>query len=243
MAEEQKDQSLPTEQTPSPEVPKNVQASIDEIKNNLRPLIFSIVAAFVAVAAIFIWKNGRDSRKQEASELLLQASSLEQLQKISGEFADTPSGAFALVAEGTAHFNAARYQEAMATFEKLKQGHPGHPASDIAEYLHAVSQEANGDLSAARAAYEAFASSRPTHYLTPSATFGKARCLAQEGNPQEAVTVYEDFIAANPDSPWKREAEYGASETKRKMRQMAAAASQPQPAQETTIPFALPQGN
>ena len=58
--------------------------------------------------------------------------------------------------------------------------------------------EASGQLDQALAAFEAFATANPGHFLYASAIFGKGRCLTQMGRYTEAKAVYEDYIAANP---------------------------------------------
>lgn len=217
------------------------QDEFDEIKKHLKSILLSVLAALVVVGGFFYWRNQEATKVKQASELLLQAGRLEDLQKISTEYSKTPSAPFALLAEGSGHFNSGRYQQALDAFEKLVAAYPDHPATEIAEYLHALSQEASGSLTAALSAFEAFTAENPEHYLYAPAVFGKARCLVQLGRMQEASNLYEEFIAGHPENPWISEAEFSKAETDRMIRHLASA---PPPAASASdqiqIPFAPP---
>jgi TolA-binding protein len=66
--------------------------------------------------------------------------------------------------------------------------------------------------------YSAFASNHPGDVLEPLARFGQARCLEELGRADEARAIYEECIAAHPDTVWQAEAEQALTALKRRMR-------------------------
>lgn len=217
------------------------QDELAEIKKHAQAIIGSILAALIIVGGFYYYRSQKSNQVSEASERLLQANSLEQLKTISEEFANTPSAPFALLAEGSGHFNSGRYQQALEAYERLFSEHEGHPAAEIAEYLHALGQEASGSLTAALGAFQDLTEKQKDTYLYVPSLFGQARCLLQSGQMNSARNIYEEFIAAFPDSDWIGEAEFGLKESERKIRLLAAApAAGLGTNPEVQIPFALP---
>ena len=77
-------------------------------------------------------------------------------------------------------------------------------------------------IAEAQKGFETFIATHKDQVLAPLAVFGKARCLEAERKFDEAKAVYEDFIAAHPDSAWNRAAETAIKALAQKKRAVAA---------------------
>src|SRR5450759_3109707 len=113
---------------------------------------------------------------------------------------------------GREMYQAGDYAGAVALYQRFEKEFPKHPLKAVAGMGQIQCKEAMGQVTEAAEAYTRFAQVKAGHYLAPLATLGRARCLAVMGRGEDARQVYEEFIAANPKSPWAREAEDAISE-------------------------------
>jgi tetratricopeptide (TPR) repeat protein len=90
----------------------------------------------------------------------------------------------------------------LSRYDEFLQRYANHPWTVTAELGRLHCLEAKGQFQEAADGFGAFADMHGEHYQVPLALFGKARCLEQLQRLEDAKAVYEDFIAANPDSRW-----------------------------------------
>ena len=203
-----------TEQ-PEPQTPDQPQAAppqeLDDvwsaIKQHGGPVLTGALIGIVVVAGLFIYRGHNRSVVQQASLALTRAQGMAEIQDVAATYAKTPVGPIAQLAVASDHYNRARYDEARQTYLRFMETHSDHPLRPTAEYGEAVCLEAIGEFEEALQNYTAFVELRGDHYLGPMAYLGRARSLTQLGRLEEARIMYEDFIAAYPESPWLSDAQ------------------------------------
>lgn len=171
-------------------------------REHIQPVLIGLGIALALLLAYGAYKNYKQSISMRASQMLMSARSLEQLQQVISQYPSTPSTPIAMLTLASEYFQLGQYDLAQFTYAQFKQKFPKHPMAATADIGKAQCLEASGQLDQALAAFEAFALANPGHFLTTLAIFGKGRCLTQMGRYTEAKMIYEDYIAANPNSGW-----------------------------------------
>ena len=69
--------------------------------------------------------------------------------------------------------------------------------------------------------YSGFVTENTNSFVRAEAIMGKGRCLQQLGRLAEAKALYEEFVAANPDSAWTQHAETMLADVTRDMKRAA----------------------
>lgn len=165
------------------------------------------VVGLVVLAGWFWHKTQKQARIDQASLLLNTARSIENLQEVAADYAETPSAPLAMLLLARTYYDSGNIPVAENAYAQFEAKYPKHLWIDVAKLGRIHCLEARGALDQAADGFAEFARQRPDHYLTPIALFGKARCLTLLGRDGEARVIYEDFIAAHPESPWVAEAE------------------------------------
>jgi tetratricopeptide (TPR) repeat protein len=171
-------------------------------REHVQPVLIGLGVALALLLAYGAYKNYKRSAAMRASQMLLSARNIEQLQQVLSQYPSTPSAPIAMLTLAAEYFQSGQYELAQLTYSQFQQKFPEHPMAASAVIGKAQCLEASGQFDQALAAFEAFALANPDHFLSASAIFGKARCLTQMGRYPEAKVVYEDFIAAHPKSGW-----------------------------------------
>jgi len=160
-----------------------------------------MIAAAVAVAA-YRYFGLSLSGKEEAAAKLFAAKSTQDLEAILSQHASSPVAPLALLKLAKVNYNSGNYDMALSKYNEFKSRFPTHEFVDAAEMGSIHCMEARNQLQDALSAFTAFATTRTNHFMRAEAVLGQARCLEQLGRTKEAIAVYEDFIAANPESAW-----------------------------------------
>jgi tetratricopeptide (TPR) repeat protein len=222
---------------PQVPVPPGQQEETDESLEALReyavPVVVGLVLALVAAGGFQLYRYQKRSVIERSSALLNTARDPSQLREIVTQYADTPSAPVAQLTLASQYFSEGQYELARKAYQQFEQTFPEHPMQASATYGAAMCLEASGLSEQAIEAFAAFEENRPDHFLTPLATLGQARCLDQLGRLEEARTLYEDFIAANPESPWVADADSQLLFVKKQIRARDAA---PPPGEEEAPP-------
>ena len=179
----------------------------------------SVLVVVVVLAGFYGYRGYREKQVQTAAQLLANARDMRPLQEIVTRYAKTPSAPTAMLIMGREMYQMGDYSGAVSLYQRFEKEYPQHPLKAVAAMGQIQCSEAMGQLTEAAAAYTRFAQVNAGHYLAPLATLGRARCLTDMGRREDARQVYEEFIAANPKSPWVRDAEDAISEMKRLQRQ------------------------
>ena len=195
--------------TQQPEVtqPPEVQQSepekqMDVFKTYASQAITGLLIVAAIGIALYRYYGSSDSKKQEAAEKLFSAKNTQELELLLNQNSSSSVAPLALLKLAKINFNSGNYDMALTKYNDFKTKYPQHELVDAAEIgkLHCL--EARNQTQDALAGFTTFVTVKTIHLLYAEAVLGKARCLDQLGRQKEAATVYEDFIAAYPKSPW-----------------------------------------
>ena len=146
-----------------------------------------LLVAAVAVAGFYGWKGHRAATRAAASEAVASAITTDALEDAVARFGKSPSGGVLKLRLAKSYFDAGRYEESLAQYDGLIGDAPDGFA-DVPEVGKAQCLEALGRFADALAAFDAFAQSAATNgFLTLTAQLGAVRCLAQQGEKEEAL--------------------------------------------------------
>jgi TolA-binding protein len=131
--------------------------------------------------------------------------------KVANDFPGTSAGQRALLMAAGGLFDAGKFPEAEAQFQKFLTEYPGHPLAVDAEIGVAASLEAQGKLADATARYK---ETRERHMQEPipQPAMALARLYALQGKPDVALKLYEEVAHNRGNDTWGEEAELGAQE-------------------------------
>ena len=204
MVEEQIEQNAVQ---PEAAAPTETEQLHSFLRDNGRTLIIGLGVAVALALGLGAYRNYKQSVVLRASQLLMSAQSIEQIQQVANQYASTPSGPVAQLVLASQYYDAGQYDLAQFAYAQFEQKYPKHAMLQAAQLGKAQCLEASGQLDQAADAYDNFLKSRPDSFMAPLATLGLARTLTQQGRFAEAKAKYEDFIAANPESSWTPNAE------------------------------------
>ena len=194
------------DETPSPEL-ANAESLPETVQAQWKDWLIKGGVAVVLLLAVILYRSHRQNNADQASRMLGEARNAQALQAIITQYPSTPAARLALLQTAKVQYDSGDYMAAASSYRDFISKNPKHPLIDMAEMGGIECLEATGKDPEALAAYSAFATTHTNSFLVPEALFGKARCLQQLQRIDEARAVYEDFIAANPKSPWKKDAE------------------------------------
>lgn len=184
----------------------------------------AILAVLIAITGFNMLRSRLERRTVEADRRLASAQSVTDFEALIRDFEKTGTAPLAVLSLGKLHFDNGNYEAALTQYERFLTQWPTHDMTTAATLGRIFCIEARGQqgaLEEAAAAFAAFAAGNPGHYLYPQAVFGQARCLEQLNRLEEARTLYEDFIAANPDNLWSTRAEELLTAIQRRLRRAA----------------------
>jgi TolA-binding protein len=118
--------------------------------------------------------------------------------------------------EGLSHFREGRYQQAAASFQGIIEEGSASEAATVkgeAYYWAARSYLALNLYDEAARNLELFLTSYPEHRLYPDALYQKGRLLFLQGEPENAILVFEQFLEAYPDHELVANALYWSGES------------------------------
>ncbi len=163
---------------------------------------FVVTLAAVAILAggAFAFKQYRDARIASANKELVQAGTLDELETVVGKYGSTRAGNAARLRLAKAYYDAARYEDALSTYDTcLSKGAP-QGFEEIARLGRALALEGLNRLDEALAAYEAFVKSAEGHFLQPQAQIGMARVYTLQGKKDAAKKLIENLKAQKTDN-------------------------------------------
>ena len=194
-----------------------------------RPVLLAAGVA-VAVYLAFTVYHTRKAQANADAERMLGSGDADQLQALMAQYPKTPAAAGAELQLARTDYERGEFEKAMNRYQAFATQRPTHPMAPSAQLNVALCLEALERTDAARTAYQAFGRDHAGHFLAPQAVFGEARCLEKAGQYAEAKAKYEDYRAANPDSPWNQVSEAAVRTLDMKIRAARAAVQAPAPA-------------
>ena len=172
------------------------------LKEYGRPFALTLGLALLLALAWQIWQGRRARAEQDAGRLLLEG----QAAAVAEQYPGTAAAPLAILMLNTDDLVRGQYENALKRAEEFVRTHAAHALRPVADLQRAAALESLGRGDEALQAYTALAA-KPTFVLGP-AVLGKARCHEIAGQEAAARAVYEEFIAAQPDNPWRDVAEH-----------------------------------
>ena len=157
-----------------------------------------LAVAALAVGGFYGWKGHRASMKAAASDAAVNAVATAEIEDAVAKFGGTAAGGVLKLRLAKSYFDAGRYDEALAQYEAL-DGKTPDGFADVPAVGKAQCLEAKGQFAEAQAAFDAFVQASPNGYLTLTAQLGAARCLAEQGQKDEALKRLAALKAALKD--------------------------------------------
>ncbi len=201
MNAEQKPETT-TPETPAAAVPSDIAQIMQLLKDYLLPIGVGLLIAIVIIVGYGMYKSNKSAKSEEAAAALMQARSLEDIQRVAKEYKTTPAGPAALLGLANNYLQSGQIQMAKTTYDQFITEYPQHIMVPSAELGKAYCIEAEGDFNGAITAFQAFVTNNPGYFMAPEAILSQGRCLEQLGRYDDAIILYENFIAENPESRW-----------------------------------------
>ena len=205
---EEKKENLDVQETGAgaPAAPEEVQEVMELVREYAVPAAIGLGLVLVVFLGFTAWRGYKRGLSERAATGLLTARSVQDLENVVTQFPDTPSAPAALLTLAAEQLHSGQYLNAQNAYGRFEMQFPDHPLRPVARIGTAYCMEGDGRIAEADAAFRAFAAEYPDHYLAAVAVIGQARCQEQLNNLEGAREIYDDFIAANPESPWIQQA-------------------------------------
>lgn len=172
------------------------------IKKYLKPVAIAIAVVCVITLTDRFFKSQRIQKETAADSALMQALTVDDLQKVLDDYPSTPAEPIALMGLAREKFNAGQITEAEGLYTQFAKEHGDHELATQAELNLIICKEAQGQLGDAHLLYGEFAAKYAESFLAPVALMGKARCLEALDLLDEAQVAYEDILVNFPESSW-----------------------------------------
>jgi len=167
----------------------------EELMQEIKGTLPWLLVAAVAVGGWYGWKNYTAERKAAASESLVNAFTVEELEEASSKYASTDAAGALKLRLAKKYFDGERFQEALDLYDELAKNPPDGFA-DVPAVGRAQCLEALGKFAEAQKEFDAFAEANPKSFLAMTAKLGAARALAEAGDKKAAL----DRLAALKES-------------------------------------------
>jgi predicted negative regulator of RcsB-dependent stress response len=193
-----------------------------------------IAGGVIAVIAIFwvsfmVWQRGQ--KEKAAGQALTQvalsggAQLADAYLKIAAQYPGTIAGQRALLQGAAALFDAGKFTDAQARFQKFLDAHPDSEFSDQARLGVATCLDAQGKTDLAVGAYQRVISNASDPAVVSAAKYGLARIEESQGRLNDAFVLYQDVANAAPGSSLGSEATMRLIELRSKLPAAAPAAT------------------
>lgn len=159
----------------------------EDFVKEIRATVPWLLAAALVVAGYYGVKNYMASRKAAASESLVSAYTVEDLEEAVSKFGGSDAGGALKLRLAKKYFDAGRYQEALDQYEALSGDNAPDGFADVPVVGRAQCLEAMGRHADAVQAYDAFVEANPSSYLALTARLGAARATALAGDRDKAL--------------------------------------------------------
>ena len=137
--------------------------------------------------------------------------------KIAGDYQGTSAGQRAWLQGAAILFEAERYAEAQAQFQKYLDAHPDSFFAAQATLGVATCLDAQGKMDLAAGVYQRVINTASDASAVNSAKFAMAQIDERQGKSTDALNLYEDIVRSNPNSSVGSEAGLRAMELKMKL--------------------------
>ena len=158
----------------------------EDILKEIKSTLPWLVAAGIAVAAYYGWKNHRAAVTVAESEAVTSGYTVEEIEETVSKFGDGKSGAAIKIRLAKKYYDAGRYDEAIKVYDEIAAAKP-EGFAEIPVVGKALCLEGKGEYAEARAALEAFVAENPSSPFALTARLGAVRSQALAGARDGAV--------------------------------------------------------
>jgi predicted negative regulator of RcsB-dependent stress response len=193
------------------------------VETNKNRLIGGAAIAVIAIFIIWFMACQRDAKEIAAGQALTQLAissggpSADAYLKIAGQHPGTVAGQRALLQGAAALFDAGKFTDAQAQFQKFLDAHPDGEFSGQALLGVAASLDAQGKTDLAVGAYQRVINSPFDAMVVSAAKFGLARIEESQGRLNDALVLYQDVASAEPGGSLGSEATMRSMELRSKL--------------------------
>jgi predicted negative regulator of RcsB-dependent stress response len=186
--------------------------------NRKRVITIAVVVLAVAAAiGLYYWHNA--STETQANDalssvrppvmregVLATAEDAQPYLKVAAEHPGTSAGGRALLIGGGIMFDAGKFDQAKAEFDKFLGQYPESPLAIQALLGVAASLEAQNKIPEATARYEELLKRHSNESVAPQAKSALARLYVAQNKPEQAMHIYEELAKAGNNDSWSAEA-------------------------------------
>jgi len=174
----------------------------EELLQEIKGTLPWLLAAAIVVGGYYGWKNYATARKAAASESLVNAFTVEEIEESVAKYGSSDAGGALRLRLAKKYFDADRFQESLDIYDVLAKN-PPVGFEDVPAVGRAQCLEGLGKFAEAQKAFESFAEANPKSFLALTAKLGAARTLAESGDSKTALdrlaalkeTVKDDMLA------------------------------------------------
>lgn len=174
-------------------------------EKNKKQLIYAAVGLGVAGVVIAYQMHARTEKRIAAGKNLSQtiftemgrpdvAATADALLKVAAANAGTPAGAQALLLGANSLFNAGKYADAQAAFERFQKENAGDVLVAQAIYGAGTALAAQGKQDEATRAYKQVVDQHSKAAVAKQAKFALANAYEVQGKPELALPLYQDVM-------------------------------------------------
>lgn len=174
------------------------------IEANRNRLIGGAVAVAFVILVIWFMVSQRAAREVAAGQALTRVvlssatGQADAYLKIAEQYSSTAAGKRAQLLGAAAQFEAGKFAEAQAAFQKYLDAHPDGEFSGQAGLGVATSLEAQGKTDLAASAYQRLINTSPDVAAVSSARFALARIDESLGRLNDALNLYQSVLNNAP---------------------------------------------
>ena len=174
--------------------------SLDWAQANRNRLIGFAVAVGLIVLIAWFMVSQRAAQEIAAGQALTKivlsptSAQADAYLKIAGQYSSTAAGNRAQLLGAATLFEAGKFTEAQAAFQKYLDAHPDGEFSGQAGLGVAASLDAQGKTDLAASAYQRLINNSPDVAAVSSARFGLARIDESLGRLTDAFNLYQDIV-------------------------------------------------
>ena len=202
------------------------------LEANKNRLIGALAAVIIVAGIMFFISSHQEQKEVDAGQALTlllvsptaSASNADAFAQLAAKYPGTAAGQRAQLQAAAALFNAGRYPDAQAQFQKFLDATSTGPLAATAQLGVAASLESQNKLEAAAAAYQKITSAFAGSASVLPAEFALGRIAEQQNKLTEAMSHYENAARASMGGTLAQEAAQRAFAIKAKL-----AATAPKP--------------
>jgi TolA-binding protein len=195
-----------------------------------------LIVALLGVAGYGGYRLLLDRRSNAAANLLANAKTATDFQKVIAEYPGTPAGGSAYLLLADAQRNEKKFADANATLQTFLDKFPEHELAATARLAIAGNLEALGKKDEALATYQRLVSTDPHSFAAPIALYSEIHLLKEKKQIDEARRVCETLMTQYRESRLAPDAAYQL----RLLKVDNAPASSPSPTVAPPPPAAVP---